>query len=123
MDDSLPVLCGVLSTLVFVGGTLPMLGKAARTRDLSSYSLGNIVASNLGNAVNWVYIASLPHGPVWWLHGFYTVTTALMLFWYVRYTLRPARGRRTHKSPSAVDGQLDSSPDAAELQELLASSR
>jgi hypothetical protein len=122
MDDSLPVLCGVLSTLVFVGGTLPMLGKAARTRDLSSYSLGNIVASNLGNAVNWVYIASLPHGPVWWLHGFYTVTTALMLFWYVRYTLRPARGR-THKSPSAVDGQLDSSPDAAELEELLASSR
>jgi hypothetical protein len=59
---------------------------------------------------------------VWWLHGFYTVTTALMLFWYVRYTFRPAR-RRTYKSPSVVGEQLDSSPDAAELEALVASSR
>ena len=122
MDASLPVLCGVVSTLVFVGGTLPMLVKAARTRDLSSYSLGNILASNVGNAVNWVYIASLPRGPVWWLHGFYTVTTALMLFWYIRYALCPD-ARRTHKSPWDADRELDSSPDADDLLPLLASSR
>jgi hypothetical protein len=121
MDASLPVLCGVLSTLVFVGGTLPMLVKAFRTRDLSSYSLGNILMSNVGNAVNWVYVTSLPPGPVWWLHGFYTVTTALMLFWYVRYSLRPA-DRRTQISPSGIDGELHSSPDADVLEELLASS-
>jgi hypothetical protein len=78
--------------------------------------------SNVGNAINWVYIASLPHGPVWWLHGFYTVTTALMLFWYVRYTLWPA-GRRTQISPSRLGAELHSSPDAHELEELIASSR
>jgi hypothetical protein len=117
MDASLPVLCGVLSTLVFVAGTLPMLVKAAQTRDLGSYSLGNIMSSNVGNVLNWVYVVSLPPGPVWWLHGFYTVTTALMLFWYVRYTLRP-----THKSPLAEDLELHSSPDAPRQRPLIASS-
>lgn len=122
MDASLPVLCGVLSTLVFVGGTLPMLVKAARTRDLSSYSLGNILASNVGNLINWVYVASLPHGPIWWLHGFYTATTALMLFWYVRYALWPP-SPTTQISPSAPDAELHSSPDAGDLRELIASYR
>jgi hypothetical protein len=117
MSDSLPVLCGVLSTLVFVAGTLPMLVKAAQTRDLDSYSLGNIVASNVGNATNWVYVASLPPGPIWWLHSFYTVTTGLMLFWYVRYALRP-----TQISPSRASDELDSSPDAAEASRFVASS-
>jgi hypothetical protein len=118
MDASLPVLCGLVSTLVFAAGTLPMLVKAAQTRDLASYSLGNIVSSNIGNALNWVYVVSLPPGPVWWLHGFYTVTTALMLFWYVRYA-----ARATHNSPSGPDAQLDSSPDAARERALITSSR
>jgi hypothetical protein len=122
MDASLPVLCGVLSTIVFVGGTLPMLVKAATTRDLSSYSLGNILMSNVGNVLNWVYVASLPHGPIWWLHGFYTVTTALMLFWYVRFTRRPAEPPATQISPIAWSDELHSSPDADEWEELLASS-
>jgi hypothetical protein len=121
MDASLPVLCGVLSTIVFVGGTLPMLIKAASTRDLSSYSLGNILMSNVGNVLNWVYVASLPHGPVWWLHGFYTVTTALMLFWYIRFALRPVSAT-AQKSPSELDADLHSSPDAAGPEVLLASS-
>jgi hypothetical protein len=123
MDASLPVLCGVLSTLVFVGGTLPMLMKAATTRDLSSYSLGNILMSNVGNVLNWVYVASLPHGPVWWLHGFYTVTTALMLFWYIRFTLRPASAVPTQISPITWEDELRSSPDAEGMEALLASSR
>ena len=123
MDASLPVLCGVLSTFVFVGGTLPMLVKAATTRDLSSYSLGNIVMSNVGNVVNWVYVASLPRGPVWWLHGFYTVTTALMLFWHVRYSRRPAEPLPTQISPIVWGDELHSSPDAEELEALIASSR
>lgn len=94
MDASLPVLCGMASTVMFVVGTLPMLVKAARTRDLASYSLGNIVLSNIGNAVNTVYVLSLPPGPIWFLHAFYVVTTALMLFWYVRYVTVP-RSRTT----------------------------
>jgi hypothetical protein len=118
MDVSVPVLSGLVSTLVFVAGTLPMLVKAAQTRDLESYSLGNIVSSNVGNALNWVYVASLPPGPIWWLHGFYTVTTALMLFWYVRYT----GVRRTQIDPSDELAELDSSPEAAGDRTLIASS-
>jgi hypothetical protein len=118
MDASVPVLCGLASTLLFAAGTLPMLVKAAQTRDLESYSLGNIVSSNIGNAVNSVYVASLPPGPIWWLHGFYTVTTALMLFWYLRY----AGVRRTQIDPSDELPELDSSPDAPQRLALIASS-
>ena len=31
----------------------------------------------------------LPPGPIWLLHAFYLVTTALMLAWYLRYEWRP----------------------------------
>jgi uncharacterized protein with PQ loop repeat len=107
MDASLPVVCGFGSTILFVLGTLPMLVKAAQTRDLASYSLGNIVLSNVGNALNSIYIFSLPRGPLWALHGFYVVTTALMLFWYLRYAVFA-----TQKSPWDLDHELHSSPDA-----------
>ena len=56
MDGMIPLLAGAVSTVIFAGGTLPMLVKAARTKDLSSYSLGNIVLSNLGNVIQ-------RHGP------------------------------------------------------------
>ena len=42
MDGMIPVLAGAVSTVIFAGGTLPMLVKAARTKDLSSYSLGTL---------------------------------------------------------------------------------
>jgi len=82
--DGVPVLAGVVSTAVFAGSVLPMLHKAMRTRDLSSYSLGNIVLANVGNAVHSVYVFHLPAGPIWFLHSFYVVSSALMLFWYLR---------------------------------------
>ena len=82
---SLPVLAGVFSTTIFAFSTLPMLLKAVRTKDLSSYSLGNILLSNLGNMIHSVYVFSLPAGPIWLLHIFYLVTTGLMLVWYLRY--------------------------------------
>lgn len=88
MDASLPVLAGAVSTVIFVTSTLPMLVKAARTKDLSSYSIGNILLSNVGNVVNTIYVVHLPLGPVWALHGFHLVTTGLMLFWYLRYAAR-----------------------------------
>jgi uncharacterized protein with PQ loop repeat len=91
MDTNLPVIAGAVSTMIFVFSTLPMLVKAARTKDLASYSLGNILLSNLGNVINTVYIVHLPFGPVWALHGFHLVTTGMMLFWYVRYVLRRNR--------------------------------
>jgi hypothetical protein len=41
--------------------------------------------SNLGNLIYWLYVISLPVGPVWFLHGFFTITTGLMLLFYLRY--------------------------------------
>ena len=81
----LAVFAGVVSTGLFVMSYLPMLRKAARTRDLSSYSLGNLATTNLGNLVYSVYVFSLPFGPIWLLHGFYLVASALMLLWFLRY--------------------------------------
>src|SRR5687767_6022698 len=90
MDTTLPMLAGMVSTAVFAGSMLPMLHKALRTRELSSYSLGNIALANVGNAVHCVYVFHLPPGPIWVLHTFYVITSALMLYWYVR-------GRHAHE--------------------------
>jgi uncharacterized protein with PQ loop repeat len=84
----LPIIAGTVSTVIFATSMLPMLIKARRTRDLASYSLGNIVLSNLGNLVHSVYVFSLPAGPVWALHGFYLVAAGLLLLWYFRFNLR-----------------------------------
>lgn len=86
----LPVLAGTVSTTLFVVSYVPMLVKAFRTRDLESYSLGNLVIANVGNGVHSVYVVSLPVGPIWFLHGFYLLSTAVMLVWHRRYTRRKA---------------------------------
>ena len=94
MSTSLPVLAGSVSTAIFIASTLPMLVKARRTKDLASYSLGNILLANIGNLTYAIYVFSLPLGPVWALHGFHLGATGLMLFWYVRHAgwhRRPAR--------------------------------
>ena len=88
---------GFLATAVFVGSTFPMLVRAKRTRDLGSYSRGHLVLANTGNAVQAVYVASLPPGPVWVLHLFYTVVTVQMLVWHLRHAPRP---RPTVSSPA-----------------------
>jgi hypothetical protein len=82
---NLPVLAGTVSTVLFALGILPMLVKAARTRDLASYSLGNLVLSNVANAVHSVYVFNLPAGPIWVLHLAYVLASALMLAWWLRY--------------------------------------
>lgn len=91
----LPFIAGTISTIIFATSMLPMLIKARRTRDLASYSLGNIVLSNLGNLVHSIYVFSLPAGPVWALHGFYLVSMGLLLLWYMRF-------RRSTSASSAI---------------------
>ena len=66
---SLPTLAGFASTVIFAMSVLPMLRKAFRSRDLTSYSLGNMVLANVGNTVHSIYVFSLPPGPVWLLHS------------------------------------------------------
>lgn len=83
--QSLALLAGTLSTLMFVSSNFPMLLKAFRTQDLRSYSLTHIALSNLGNLIHWVYVASLPVGPIWFLHGFFAFAIGLMLRCYLRF--------------------------------------
>lgn len=85
MQTDLPTLAGFVSSGLFAVGTLPMLAKAFRTRNLASYSLGNILMSNVGNVIYSIYVFSLPPGPVWFLHSYNLITTGLMLVWYVKY--------------------------------------
>jgi uncharacterized protein with PQ loop repeat len=86
--QSLAVLAGTVSTVLFAVSTLPMLIKAARSKELNSYSRGNLVLANVGNAVHSIYVLQLPPGPIWALHAFYVITSALMLFWHLRYARR-----------------------------------
>jgi uncharacterized protein with PQ loop repeat len=84
--NDLPLVAGSASMVIFVISYMPMLVKAVRTKDLSSYSPMQLVLTNFGNVLYSAYVFSLPLGPIWALHSFYLVATALMLAWYVRYT-------------------------------------
>ncbi len=93
METSLPTIAGFISTGLFTAGSLPMLSKAFRTRNLASYSLGNIVLGNVGNVIYSLYVFHLPPGPIWFLHSFNLLTTGLMLFWYIKYERGPRHER------------------------------
>ena len=106
----LAVFAGVVSTGLFAMSYVPMLAKAARTKDLTSYSLGNLAITNAGNAVYSAYVFSLPFGPIWFLHSFYVVSSLLMLVWFLRSraavararSATPCRGVRTSRRPEGV---------------------
>jgi hypothetical protein len=54
--------------------------------------------SNAGNLIYWLYLFTLPMGPVWFLHGFNTLVAGLMLVGYLHYQghnrgLQPVRER------------------------------
>lgn len=100
---SVSLLAGAVSTAIFTISYVPMLVRAYRTRDLRSYSFANLALANVGNAVHWLYVALLPFGPIWFLHGFYTITTALMLLWYLRQRAQGSEsGRRGVVGPPPV---------------------
>ena len=56
------MIAGTVSTVVFAVSNLPMLRKALRTRDVSSYSLSSMAMINAANAVYSLYVFSLPSG-------------------------------------------------------------
>src|SRR4029450_14125949 len=89
--NSVALIAGSISARLFVLSALPMLHKAPRTRDLGSYSLGNILLANVGNGFYAVYVFSMPLGPIWALHSFYMLSSALMLSWYLRYEVSKRR--------------------------------
>ena len=106
--NDVAIVAGTVSTFIFVGSYLPMLVKAIRTRDLSSYSALNLVLANVGNAVHSVYVFSLPAGPLWVLHSFYLVASALMLAWWARFK------RSTHAFAGRSDQLIDKLQGAEE---------
>ena len=96
-----------MSTILFASSALPMVIKAIRTRDLASYSPANLVLANVGNAVHCIYVVHLPAGPIWVLHGFYMVTSALMLLWWLRFhpRIHPRFHPRFHTLRRDVEGR------------------
>jgi uncharacterized protein with PQ loop repeat len=112
LSGSVAVLAGTVSTVLFALSTLPMLIKAARTRDLASYSRGNMVLANVGNAVHSIYVFQLPAGPIWVLHSFYLISSALMLFWHLRYARRPARTAVSPIPPAGEPSRVASEREA-----------
>jgi hypothetical protein len=90
---------GGVAGMIFILGNLNMLIKAWRTHDVRSYSGAMLILNNIGNFVYWVYVLSLPVGPIYALHLFYTVATILMLVWWVRYCACTV-------SPSALFGKV-----------------
>jgi uncharacterized protein with PQ loop repeat len=91
---SLTLIAGAISSTMFVAGTVPMIYKAFATKNLRSYSLTSLLLNNLGNLIHALYVYSMPFGPIWLLHTLNLVTTALMLFWYLRYERQPTLVRR-----------------------------
>ena len=110
MSATLPVLAGVTSTIMFAFSTVPMLVKAGRTTDMSSYSLGNIVLVNVGNVVHSVYVFHLPVGPIWALHVFYLVSSAVQLTCYLRCLPRTRGGLSNVALRRVRSGRPDTVP-------------
>lgn len=79
------LVAGSLSSLIFVSSNFPMLWKVMKTRNVKSYSLSQIILRNLGNLVYWIYVASLPVGPAWFLQGFFTLSGLILLACYLRF--------------------------------------
>lgn len=82
------LLAGTISSTLFTASHIPMVVRALTTKDLRSYSLSNLSLINLGNLFYWPYVASLPPGPIWFLHSFYTLVSAGMLLLYLRHRKR-----------------------------------
>ena len=83
--NNMQIMAGMLSSIIFMTGSVPMIVKAYRSKNLKSYSFMHLVMGNIGNWVHWIYVSSLPFGPVWVLHAFFTLSATLMLIGYLRY--------------------------------------
>lgn len=99
----LALFAGSAAATIFVISQLPMLIKACRTKDLTSYSFANIGLANLGNVLYAIYVVQMPIGPVWAIHGFNLTTSGLMLFWYLRHGWRPGSGALDNRAEHAYE--------------------
>lgn len=100
-------IAGTVATLLFVGSALPMLIRARRTRDLSSYSPANLIIANVGNLAQTIYVVTLPPGHVWLMHGFNVVVSGLMLLWWLRHHWLPTRRGTLPRRPTIEENDDD----------------
>lgn len=63
--------------------------------------------NNAGNLIYWFYVLSLPFGPIYFLHGFYTVATVTMAVWYRLYRQHPQVVRRITQSMRRITQTMD----------------
>ncbi|HVL62691.1 MAG TPA: hypothetical protein VM430_14965 [Microbacterium sp.] len=104
----IPLLAGTISTVVFAVSNLPMLRKALRTRDVSSYSIPSMLMINAANMAYSLYVFSLPFGPIWALHTFYLVSCGIMLVLCVRARRSSAaRGTWSRRSSRGAEPGAD----------------
>ena len=89
--DSLSLIAGIVSSFIFGSSHIPMLLKAYRTKDLHSYSALNLILVNAGNLLYWLYVVTLPPGPIWILHTFYTISSGIVLVMYWQQADKPAQ--------------------------------
>lgn len=83
--ERIQIAAGLVSSVIFSISTLTMLLKTVRTKNVDSFSLSSLALSNVGNMMYWLYIVSLPCGPIHLLHSFYTVAMVIMLVFYLGY--------------------------------------
>lgn len=92
--EQMQMLAGSVAGLIFAAGSVDMLVKAWRTKDLRSYSSGQMVLNNIGNLFYWLYVISLPFGPIYFMHSFSTFVSLLMLIWYFAYQREPEASKQ-----------------------------
>jgi len=92
--EQIQMVSGSVAGLIFAAASWNMVVKAWRPKDLGSYSLTQLALTNLGNLFYWLYVISLPIGPIWFMHAFYTLISLLMLVWYFIYRSRPEVRKR-----------------------------
>jgi uncharacterized protein with PQ loop repeat len=95
--EQMQMIAGSVAGLIFAAGSVDMLVKAWRTKDLRSYSLGQMVLNNVGNVFYWLYVIGLPFGPIYFMHGFCTFVSLVMLIWYFTYQTAPETSKHVTK--------------------------
>lgn len=102
MED-MQMVSGSVAGFIFAAGSLNMVIKAWQTKDLSSYSLGQMVLNNVGNLFYWLYVISLPIGPIYFMHSFFTIVSLLMLIWYFAYQTAPTSHSTSELQPVSIE--------------------
>lgn len=104
-SEIIQIMAGLVSSKIFAISTLTMLLKTMRTKNVDSFSLSSLVLSNIGNIVYWLYVISLPFGPIYFLHGFYTIAMVIMLLFYVGYHNRTIFNQNSTQTKQRITTQ------------------